>query len=249
MEVPSLVVIVGMIAPLLCCCANQKFRALEASGSRDLMLHAVSCVGAGRARLSRHHIMRVDYEFLRHARVERLVGLGRLLERNQLDVDGVRNLDAIVKEWDLAHPSPRRIVRFPRFAASSLAPGSSVTYRPGMPIAPAARVASISWLSTTAGSSFPPCPLASKPTQSTAQSTSGTRKIFSSCSLMEPLCERSIVSQPNEWACSSRARLKSATITTAAPSRNAADAVASPTGPAPEIRTVEPVVTPALTHP
>jgi hypothetical protein len=43
--------------------------------------------------------------------------------------------------------------------------------------------------------------------------------------------------------------LKSATITTAAPSRNAADAAASPTGPAPEMSTVDPVVTPALTHP
>ena len=50
------------------------------------------------------------------------------------------------------------------------------------------------------------------------------------------------------WACSSRARLKSATITTAAPSKNAADAAASPTGPAPEMSTLEPVVTPALTH-
>ena len=72
---------------------------------------------------------------------------GRLLERNQLDIYRLRNLDAIVKdghheaavvfhhrrltrrvlkEWDFAHPSPlSRIVRFHlRFAASSLAPGS-----------------------------------------------------------------------------------------------------------------------------
>jgi len=42
-------------------------------------------------------------------------------------------------------------------------------------------------------------------------------------------------------------KLNSATVTTAAPSRNAADAAASPTGPAPDMSTVELAVTPALT--
>ena len=86
-------------------------------------------------------------------------------------------------------------------------------------------------------------------TQSTAQSTSGTLSICSMRSPIVPPCDRSIVSQPNEAACASRSLLKSETITTAAPSNIADAAAASPTGPAPDMRTVDPVVTPALTQP
>jgi hypothetical protein len=46
-----------------------------------------------------------------------------------------------------------------------------------------------------------------------------------------------------------RSLLKSDTITTAAPSSCADAAAARPTGPAPDTRTVDPVVTPALTQP
>jgi hypothetical protein len=45
-----------------------------------------------------HEVIRVDDEFLGHAGIERLVRLGRLLERNQLDIYRLRNLDAIVKD-------------------------------------------------------------------------------------------------------------------------------------------------------
>eukprot|EP00419_Tripos_fusus_P046181 CAMPEP_0172831916 /NCGR_PEP_ID=MMETSP1075-20121228/23306_1 /TAXON_ID=2916 /ORGANISM="Ceratium fusus, Strain PA161109" /LENGTH=37 /DNA_ID= /DNA_START= /DNA_END= /DNA_ORIENTATION= len=34
----------------------------------------------------------------------------------------------------LDHPRPKRMERAPNLAASSTAPGSSVTYKPGMPI-------------------------------------------------------------------------------------------------------------------
>ena len=122
-----------------------------------------------------------------------------------------------------------------------------------MPIAPrgACQLPS-GWLSTTAETMrpLPPCRFSLE-----AYAVNRTISLLEpagfspAAPVIEPPFERSIVSQRNEWACSSRARLKSATITTAAPSRNTANAAASPTGPAPEMSTVEPVVTPALTHP
>ena len=59
----------------------------------------------------------------------------------------------VVKACDLAQPRPSRIDSEPIFAASSTAPGSPVTYRPGMPSAPPAAVISISEFSTVAGAS------------------------------------------------------------------------------------------------
>src|SRR4029453_18545978 len=80
------------------------------------------------------------------------------------------------KEWDLAQPSPIRIDSDPTLAGSSTAPGSPVTYSPGMPSRPAARVMSMIEVHTVAGASpwepSVPWPRASKPTQSTAASTS-----------------------------------------------------------------------------
>src|SRR6266851_2084465 len=45
-----------------------------------------------------HAVMRVDDEFLGHPGIERLVRLGCLRERNQLDIYRLRNLDAIMKD-------------------------------------------------------------------------------------------------------------------------------------------------------
>ena len=58
----------------------------------------------------------------------------------------------------------------------------------------------------------------------------------------------SMVSQP-KLAAWRRSAFMSATMTTAAPSRWAEVAQASPTGPAPATYTVEPVVTPAVQAP
>lgn len=81
--------------------------------------------------------------------------------------------------------------------------------------------------------------MASKPTQSTLASTSGTPRIRSIWS-GSGHAEGSTVSQPKPRACASRSALRSPTITTAAPSRNADVAAASPTGPAPAMSTVDP---------
>jgi hypothetical protein len=78
-----------------------------------------------------------------------------------------------------------------------------------------------------------PWPWASKPTQSTAQSTSGTPRICSICWARVASFFRSIVSQPNFFACLRRSGIMSPTMTTAAPSRWQEVAHASPTGPAP----------------
>src|SRR6202158_4888053 len=53
---------------------------------------------AGRWASGRHHLLRVADEFFLNARVERLVALGCLLEWNHLDINGLRNPDAIVKD-------------------------------------------------------------------------------------------------------------------------------------------------------
>src|SRR6202012_3191728 len=105
----------------------------------------------------------------------------------------------VVNESDLAQPVPSDSDSEPILAASSMPPGSPVTYRPGMPIAPPAAVTSISEFSTVAGASCAsalPCPRASKPTASTAASTSGTPRICSSWSLGSPSATLT-VSQPN----------------------------------------------------
>ena len=57
----------------------------------------------------------------------------------------------VTNECDFAQPSPSRSDSEPTLAASSTPPGSPVTYSPGMPIAPPARVRSISEFSTVAG--------------------------------------------------------------------------------------------------
>ena len=86
----------------------------------------------------------------------------------------------VCSEWLLAQPRPMRMPSMPVLALCSFAPGSSVTYRPGMPSAPPARVTSMIAFRTVAGCSCLaslPWPWASKPTQSTAESTSGTPTI------------------------------------------------------------------------
>jgi hypothetical protein len=144
----------------------------------------------------------------------------------------------VVKEWDLAQPSPIRIDSDPTLAGSSTAPGSPVTYSPGIPSLPAALVMSMTELSTVAGASpwepSVPWPRASKPTQSTAASTSpDPPRICWSCSRRSSWADRSMVSQPKLAAWASRSLFMSPTMTTAAPSRWAEVALASPTGPAP----------------
>src|ERR1700753_1029003 len=59
----------------------------------------------------------------------------------------------VVKDSDLAQPVPSDNDSEPTLAASSMPPGSPVTYRPGMPTAPPAAVTSISEFSTVAGAS------------------------------------------------------------------------------------------------
>ena len=107
----------------------------------------------------------------------------------------------MVNDSDLAQPTPMAIDSEPSLAASSTAPGSPVTYRPGMPSLPAARVTPISEFSTVAGASPAPSPWprASKPTQSTAASTSGSPRICSMPSSGVALF-RSTTSQPNAFA-------------------------------------------------
>jgi hypothetical protein len=100
-----------------------------------------------------------------------------------------------------------------------------------------------------AGSVLVPWPLASKPTASMAASTIGWPRICSIWSPSEALCEMSTVSNPTFFACASRSWLRSPRMTTAAPSRRALAAAASPTGPAPATYTVEPTPTPAVTAP
>ncbi|MOA22440.1 hypothetical protein D3C78_1429960 [compost metagenome] len=157
------------------------------------------------------------------------------------------------KLWDLAQPRPKRMFRLPCLAALLTAPGSSVTYRPGIPILPATRTTPISALSTSAGASCCapswPWPRASKPTASTAQSTSGSPSRLAICSCSGVSWVRSAISKPWALACARRSGLTSPTITTAAPSRRAEAAAASPTGPAPAIYTVLPGPTPAVTAP
>src|ERR1700730_4104336 len=121
-----------------------------------------------------------------------------------------------------------------------------------MPIAPPALVSCISEFNTAAGNSFlelGPYPRASKPTQSTAPSTSGIPRICSICSVTETSCEASTVTHPNDRACWGRYLLESEEITTAAPRRWQDAAHARPTGPAPAINTVVPGPTPASIAP
>ena len=140
----------------------------------------------------------------------------------------------VTSEWLLAHPRPRRTFRVPVLASASAAPGSPVTYRPGMPSAPPARVTDMIEFSTAAGASPPPpWALASKPTASTAQSTSLTPSTSAIWSSRVASWLMSTVSQPKERACPRRSALRSPTMTTAAPSSCAEYAAASPTGPAP----------------
>ncbi len=79
------------------------------------------------------------------------------------------------------------------------------------------------------------CPVspASNPTQSTAQSTSGTPRMDSICSARVADWLRSTVSHPKLRACARRSGIMSPTITTAAPNSRHASAQANPTGPAP----------------
>ncbi|MNJ55868.1 hypothetical protein D3C77_513870 [compost metagenome] len=157
------------------------------------------------------------------------------------------------KLCDLAQPRPKRMLRLPIFAAASTAPGSSVTYRPGIPILPATRTTPINELSTVAGASCLapawPWPRASKPTASTAQSTSGSPSRLAICSCSGVSWDRSAISKPWALAWARRTGLTSPTITTAAPSRRAEAAAARPTGPAPAMYTELPGPTPAVTAP
>src|ERR1039458_1856641 len=94
-----------------------------------------------------------------------------------------------------------------------------------------------------------PWPRASKPTQSTAHSTSGIPTICSICSASMASFRRSTTSQPKLFACANRSGIMSPTITHAAPSNWQQAAQASPTGPAPATYTMEPGPTPAETAP
>ena len=103
-----------------------------------------------------------------------------------------------------------------------------------MPSFPPARVIDMIEFSTVAGASPPPpWALASKPTASTAQSTSLTPRTCATWSSRLASLPTSTVSHPNERACASRSWLRSPTTTTAAPSSCADSAAARPTGPAP----------------
>jgi hypothetical protein len=71
----------------------------------------------------------------------------------------------VVKLCDFAQPRPIRIDSEPSLAASSTAPGSPVTYRPGMPSYPATLVTSMIELRTVAGASWSASDSAWPPTQ------------------------------------------------------------------------------------
>ena len=100
--------------------------------------------------------------------------------------------------------------------------------------APAREIVMMS-LSTVAGASPAPAPWprASKPTASTAASTSGSPTICSIMSASSLPELRSTVSQPKLAAWASRSAFMSPTMTTEAPSSCAEYAAARPTGPAP----------------
>src|SRR6185437_15774684 len=193
----------------------------------------------------------VEDELLGDAAVEVLVALRSFVERDHRGVDGLGDVGLVVEDHlhqpavvahhrtlpggealGLGPARPMRIDNDPSLAASSAAPGSPVTYRPGMPSLPAARVTSMIELSTVAGASWPesePWPRASKPTASTAASTSGTPRICSIWSFGSPV-DTSTVSQPMARALASRSSFRSPTMTTAAPSSCADTAAARPTG-------------------
>ena len=158
----------------------------------------------------------------------------------------------VAKDSDFAQPKPIRSPKTPDFAFLSIPPGSSVTYRRGIPIAPPARVIFITAFNTFAGFSasvWLPWPWASNPTQSTAASTSGTARISPICSGSEPSSRKSIVSHPKECACASLSGFISPTTTTDASNRWQQAVHARPTGPAPATQTVVPGPSPAVTAP
>ncbi len=105
-----------------------------------------------------------------------------------------------------------------------------------MPIAPPSLTMVMQSLRTCAGTSplaaFPE-PLASKPTQSMAESTVGEPVIAAILSGSSPSERMSIVSQPKERAWSRRSGMASPTMTHAAPRSWHDAAHARPTGPAP----------------
>ena len=88
----------------------------------------------------------------------RILTLGRVFQRNDLGIDDIgdwqptmpdclHELSVVSKgrrlECDFDQPRPNRNDNAPFAARLSCGSGSSVTYRPGMPIEPAARVTSI----------------------------------------------------------------------------------------------------------
>src|ERR1700752_4810485 len=128
-----------------------------------------------------------------------------------------------------------RSFSMPFLASSFTPPGSSTTYRPGIPRPPATNVISISSFSTAAGAASPlaPCPLASKPTASIAASTTGSPRISAICSPSLSCFEISTVSKPTFFACASLSAWRSPMMITAAPKICALAAAASPPAPAP----------------
>ena len=126
----------------------------------------------------------------------------------------------VVKDSDFAQPVPRRMRQRAVLAASSTAPGSPVTYRPGMPSAPAGG-GDVHQRIEHGGRRLlrrRPCPWprASKPTRRRRQSTSGTPRICSIWSAGSPLRHvDGFAAEARAWA--SRSSFRSPTITTAAP--------------------------------
>ena len=123
-----------------------------------------------------------------------------------------------------------------------LVAGSPVTYNPGIPREPPARVISIIEFSSVAGCSTLaalPCPRASKPTQSMAESTRGSPVIWAICSARDASLRKSTVSQPKLLACVRRSGIISPTMTTAAPNEWQDAAQARPTGPARATYTID----------
>ncbi len=148
----------------------------------------------------------VEDELLGGALVEIPVTPGRLGQRDDLDIHRLGDLYFVVQDrlisWrlyrmtghcpvvktcDLAQPSPMRMLRLPLLAASSTPPGSSVTYRPGIPIAPAGAGElhqRVEYRRRRLGPAASPWPRASKPTQSTAAVDLRLADYLSICSAM-----------------------------------------------------------------
>ena len=119
-------------------------------------------VSSSSLRRLRQLAIRIQHELRCSTLIETLISVCSIFERNDPGVDNICNRQPIpqdrllelaivfqhrrlsrMKDSTFALPRPKHRDRLPCFAVLSTAPGPSVTYSRGIPIEPAARVASI----------------------------------------------------------------------------------------------------------